>query len=69
MILVTKILRRGSIIKILPWEIRIGIQAKIPKVVAILLRGLGALLVGSNIWVSVLPERMIILHVVIRATI
>ena len=52
-ILVTKSLRRVYIPKTLPWETRIGIQPKIPKVVAILLRGLGALLVGSNIWVGV----------------
>ena len=68
MILVIKSLRRGSITKILPWETRIGIQIKIPKVVAILLRGLGALLVGRNIWVYVLPEWMVFLHFVIRAT-
>ena len=52
---------RGFIIKILPWETRIRLQTKIPKVVAILLRGLGALLVRNNILVDVLPEQMVVL--------
>ena len=68
MIQVTKIKRSGCNTKILPWETRIGLQIKIPKVVAILLRGLGAILVGSYIWVDVLPERMVVFHVVISAT-
>ena len=68
MILVTKSLRKGSITKIHPWETKRELQTKIPKVLAILLRGLGALLVGSNIWIGVLPEQMVVLNVVIRAT-
>ena len=68
MILVTKRLKRGLITKMLPWETRIGLQIKIPKVVFTLLRGLGALLVGRNIWVGVLMEQMVVLHVVIRET-
>ena len=55
MIIVTKTLRRGSITNILPCETWIGLQIKIPKVVTILLSGLGSLLVGRNIWVDVLP--------------
>ena len=68
MILVTKSLRSCTVTKILPWETRIGIQIKILKVVAILLRGLDALLVGSNIWVDVFPEWIVVFHVLIRAT-
>ena len=49
MILVTKILKRGSITKILQWETRISHKTEIPEVVAILLRGLGTLHVGRNI--------------------
>ena len=65
MILVTKSVRRVSTSKIFPWETRIGLQTKIPKVLSILFRGLGALLLGSNIWEGVLLERMVVLHVVI----
>ena len=61
-------LRRGSITKILPWETRIRLQTNIPKVVATHLRGLGVLLVGCNIWVGVLPERMVVFLVVEKAT-
>ena len=68
MILVTKSLRKVCITKILPWETRIGLQPKVSKAVAIFFRGLGALLVGSNVWVGVLLEWMVVLHVVIRAT-
>ena len=66
MILVTKSLRKGSITKIIPWETRIGLQIKVPKVVVVLLKGIGALIVVRNIWVSVLPEQMVVFHVEIR---
>ena len=61
-------IRRGSITTSLQWETRKGLPTKIPKEVAILLRGLGALLVETNMRVGVLLERMITLHVVIRET-
>ena len=64
----TKRLRRGFITKILLLNKSTRVQTKIPKVVAILLRGLGTLLVGSNIWVGVLTEHINVLHVVIRVT-
>ena len=41
---------------------------KIPKELDILLRGLGVLLVGNNIWVSIMPEQMISLLVLVRIT-
>ena len=68
MILVTKNLRKGSITNILPWETRRRLQTKIPKVVAILLRVIGVLLMGSNLWVGVLTKRMVVLVVVPKAT-
>ena len=68
MILVNKSVRSGSITKILSWETKRVLQTEIPKVVAILIKGLGALLVGSKSWVDILPESMVILHVIIRAT-
>ena len=61
--------KRGSIIKIILWETRTGLQIKIPKVVATILRGLGALLVGNNIWIGFFTEWMYVLHAVIRYTI
>ena len=67
-IIVTKILIRGSITKFHEWETRIGVKIKISKVVAILLKGLGALLVRSNMGVGVLRERMVITNVVIWET-
>ena len=66
MILVTKNLIRGSFTKIIPWGTKIGLQNEIPKEVAILFEGLGVLLVESNIWVSVLPERMVAFGEVVR---
>lgn len=48
-------LRRESITKSLPYGTRIGLPTKIPKAVAMYLRGLGVLHVGNNTWVSVLP--------------
>ena len=68
MIIATKNIRRGSITKILPWEKFIGIRTNLLKVVATLLRGLDALLVESNIWVAVLPVRMVFLNVVNKST-
>ena len=50
--------KKGSITNILPWETRISLRTEIPELVAILLKGLGALLVGRNIWVDVFPEWM-----------
>ena len=44
-------------------------QTKISKVVAIILKGLGALLVGRNMGVGVLHEHIVVVHVVIRDTI
>lgn len=41
---------------------------KTSKGVAILLRGIGTLLIGSNIWISAVPERMVVLGVVVGAT-
>ena len=66
MILVTKNLIRGSFTKIIPWGTKIGLQNEIPKEVAILLERLGVVLVQSNIWVSVLPERMVAFGEVVR---
>ena len=68
MILVTKNLRIGYFTKSLPWETRIGIPINISKEVAIILRGLRVFLVESNIWVSVLLERMVVLSLVVRDT-
>ena len=65
MILVTKILRRSFIRKILQCETRKDLFKKSPMVVVILLTGLGALFVGSNIWVGAMLERMVVLHVLI----
>ena len=47
---------------------KVGLQTKIPKVVAILLRRLCVLLVENNISVGVLPEQIVALVVLIRAT-
>ena len=68
MIVATKGLRRDFIPKILLWETRIGLHFNILKVVVIPMKGLGALLAKSNMGISVLPEWMVVLHVVIRAT-
>ena len=48
MILVTKSLRRGSITMIIPWQKRRRVLTNNIKVVATLMKGLGALLVRSN---------------------
>ena len=68
MILVSKVLGKGSTINILPWGTRIGIKTNILKVLVIHFKGLGVLLVGSNIQVIVLSKRMIVLVVVVNAT-
>ena len=54
---------------ILPWETRISLKINILKVVVIPMKGLGAVIVERNMRVSILLERMVVLHVVIRATI
>ena len=54
-VLVNKSLRRGCITKILPWETRRVLQTKFLKVVPILLRGLGYILVVRSIWLDVVP--------------
>lgn len=52
-------LRIYSIINTLPWGKRIGFRTKIPKKVAILLRGLGVLHVVKNTRVGVFPVWMV----------
>ena len=56
-------------LNILPWETRISLKINILKVVVIPMNGLGALLVASNMGVSVLPVPMVVFHVVIRSQI
>ena len=58
-------LRKGSIIKKLPWEIRIELTTKIPKEVVMLSRGIGVLVVGSNTLVGFFLMHMVALDVVI----
>ena len=53
---------------ILPWQKMIGLQTNIPKAVAIVSKGQGVILMESNIRVSVLPKRMVILIVIVKAT-
>ena len=66
--LVNKNITRGPKTKSISWGTRIKFPTKIPKGEAILLRDLGVLLVKSNIWVGVLPERMVVFLVVEKAT-
>ena len=58
-------LRRGFLIKTIPWGTRIRFPTKILKDVATHFRGLDVLLVGSNTWV-VFWAWMVVLDVVIK---
>ena len=69
MILVKKVLIRCSTIEIIPSKIRIGLRNHNFNGAGNSIKRNRSLLVGTNIWVGVLPEWMVILHVIIRATI
>ena len=47
-------LRKGTLIKNLPWGTRIRFPTKILKEVVMLMRGLCVLVVGSNTWIGVI---------------
>lgn len=58
-------LRRGSIIKNLPWGTRIAFPFRILKEVDMLFRGVSVLHVGGNTWVGVMPTWIIALDAII----